>query len=177
MIYGRNVRSEKEFTPLMKEPRMIDLLARMEKLEFPCKGNASNRALDFWAGSWDVYVSGQLAGTNEIQPMIGQCALLENWVGTQGGGGKSLNFYDPGLKKWRQVWVAENGSVHEYAGEFRDGAMRFEGEIRGPNGSTTVQRLTLTPLSPDSVRQLFEGSTDGKTWTPGFDGLYVRRKK
>jgi hypothetical protein len=37
--------------------------------------------------------------------------------------------------------------------------------------------LTLTPLSRDSVRQLFEGSTDGKTWTPGFDGLYVRKKK
>jgi tetratricopeptide (TPR) repeat protein len=177
MVYGTFIRNAPQLEPLMKDQRMIDLLARMDRLEFPCKTNADNRALDFWAGTWDVYVGGQLAGTNEVQPMLGQCALLENWTGAQAGAGKSLNFYDPHLRKWRQVWIADNGSVHEYKGEYREGAMRFIGEIRGANGTVTMQRLTLTPLSPDSVRQLFEGSSDGKTWTAGFDGLYVRRKK
>src|SRR5262245_26066495 len=146
MVYGKFIRSAPQFEPLMKDQRMIELLARMDKLEFPCRTNGDNRALDFWAGSWDVYVAGQLAGTNEIQPMIGQCALFENWAGAQAGTGKSLNFYDPGMKKWRQVWIAENGSVHEYTGEFPDGAMRFVGEIRAQNGTVTMQRLTLTPL-------------------------------
>jgi tetratricopeptide (TPR) repeat protein len=177
MVYGKFIRNAPQFAPLMKDKRMIDLLEQMDRLEFPCKANPNSRALDFWAGSWDVYVAGQLAGTNDVQPMLGQCMLLENWVGAQAGAGKSMNFYDPQMRMWRQVWIADNGSVHEYKGEYRDGAMRFIGEIRGANGTVTMQRLTLTPLSPDSVRQLFEGSTDGKTWTPGFDGLYVRRKK
>jgi tetratricopeptide (TPR) repeat protein len=177
MIYGKFIRNAPQFAPLLKDKRMIDLLEQMDRLEFPCKTNPESRKLDFWAGSWDVYVSGVLAGTNDVQPMLGQCALLENWVGAQAGAGKSLNFFDPQMRMWRQVWIADNGSVHEYKGEYRDGAMRFIGEIRGANGTVTMQRLTLTPLAPDSVRQLFEGSTDGKTWTPGFDGLYVRRKK
>ncbi len=178
MVFGKFIKDDKNFAPMMNEPRMVELLARMDKLEFPCKGSSDNHALDFWIGSWDVYVSGQLAGTNDVQQLLGQCMLLENWTGSQAGAGKSMNFYDPGLKKWRQVWIADNGSVQDYKGEFRDGAMRFEGEIRANSAPTSIQRLTLTPLSPDSVRQLFEGSTDGgKTWTPNFDGLYIRRKK
>jgi hypothetical protein len=39
-----------------------------------------------------------------------------------------------------------------------------------------LQKLTFFPISPDTVRQLFESSTDGgKTWTPGFDARYVRK--
>jgi hypothetical protein len=45
-----------------------------------------------------------------------------------------------------------------------------------PNGQRTLQKLTFFPIARDTVRQLFESSTDnGSTWTPGFDGIYVRK--
>ena len=39
------------------------------------------------------------------------------------------------------------------------------------------QKLTFFPIHRDTVRQLFETSTDsGRTWQPGFDGRYVRHR-
>jgi hypothetical protein len=55
--------------------------------------------------------------------------------------------------------------------------MRFEGWTLAPNGGRLMQKLTFFPVSRDTVRQLFETSADsGKTWQPGFDGRYVRKK-
>ena len=77
----------------------------------------------------------------------------------------------------RQVWVADGGSSLDYTGEFRDGAMRFEGWTQAPNGARVLQKLTFFPIHADTVRQLFETSADsGRTWQPGFDGRYVRRR-
>jgi hypothetical protein len=45
----------------------------------------------------------------------------------------------------------------------------------GPNGQQQQGRMTFFRVSADSVRQLWESSTDeGKTWTTAFDGMYVR---
>ena len=86
------------------------------------------------------------------------------------------NFFDTNVGKWRQVWVADGGGSLDYTGEFRDGAMRFEGWTLGTNGQRVLQKLTFTPFGRDTVRQTFEASTDGgKTWTTGFDGRYVRK--
>ena len=39
------------------------------------------------------------------------------------------------------------------------------------------QRITWTPASDGSVRQLWESSSDsGRTWVVPFDGRYVRAK-
>ena len=49
-------------------------------------------------------------------------------------------------------------------------------ESLAPNGTRVLQRLTFFPVHRDTVRQLFETSSDsGKTWQPGFDGRYVRK--
>ena len=142
----------------------------------PCPTDPEARRFDFWIGSWDVTVGGRPAGTNEVELLLEQCLLLENWRDVRGGLGKSFNFWDRGTRVWRQVWVADNGNVLDYTGAFRDGAMRFEGATIGPDGQRVLQRLTFFPVAADTVRQLFESSADGgRTWTPGFDGLYVRR--
>jgi hypothetical protein len=40
----------------------------------------------------------------------------------------------------------------------------------------TINKMTFFKLGPNKVRQFLESSTDGgKTWTPGYDGLYIRR--
>ena len=62
---------------------------------------------DFWLGTWDVTTpAGQTAGVNVISELENGCLLLEEWTSAGGGTGQSYNFYDPGLKKWRQIWVS-----------------------------------------------------------------------
>ncbi len=137
------------------------------------------RQLDFWIGTWDVYdpETGEKAGVNVIEPMLERCALLESWTGAKGGTGKSLNFYDPQRKTWRQVWVSDRGSVLDYReGERRGDAMHFRGITVDAAGDTTLQKLTFRSVAPDTVRQVFQASKDGgATWDTTWVGVYVRR--
>jgi hypothetical protein len=72
--------------------------------------------------------------------------------------------------------VDSTGNSSEFAGELRDGAMRFEGESHAASGKRIYRRLTFTPLSHDSVRQRSEASLDGKTWKVNYDYTYLRRR-
>lgn len=168
------------------DPRYKALTDRITAARFPCRALPEAHQLDFWIGDWDVTPwqapptsNPAVIGTNRIEPILEHCALMENWMG--GGaapsGGKSMNFWDTNRRAWRQVWVADGGGSLDYTGAFVNGAMRFEGWTLAPNGGRVLQKLTFFPISRDTVRQLFETSADsGKTWQPGFDGRYVRKK-
>ena len=146
----------------------------------PCRHSAEARQLDFWIGTWDVHnpETGRKAGVNTIEPVLNGCALIERWSGARGSNGTSLNFYDPQRKTWRQVWVSDRQNVLDYRhGELRDRAMVFSGITLDAAGDTTLQRLTFFAVAPDTVRQLFESSTDGgATWSRDWVGIYVRRE-
>ena len=102
---------------------------------------------------------------------------MESWTGARGSSGKSMNFWDPQRRTWRQVWVSDRGNVLDYRqGEYRDGAMRFQGITINAQGDTTLQKLTFHNVAADTVRQVFEASTDGgETWNVTWDGIYVKR--
>jgi hypothetical protein len=153
------------------------VLARVENNRFPCRTRAEVRQFDFWVGDWSVQVNGNEVGTNRIEHTIDKCALLENWETPGGPNGKSLNYWDPQLRRWRQVFIFDVGGVSDYTGEWKDGEMRF---LSAPSlnaaGRTVTFRMTFIPMARDTVRQRIEVSSDsGKTWTPGFDALYIRR--
>jgi hypothetical protein len=145
----------------------------------PCMSSAPARQLDFWLGTWDVVnpEDGRKLGVNVVERELGGCMVLENWTGAGGSSGKSMNFWDPQRRTWRQVWVSDRGNVLDYRhGEYRDRAMRFAGITIGEDGDTTRQRLTFHDVAPDTVRQVFEASTDGgATWRTTWVGIYVRR--
>lgn len=144
-----------------------------------CRNRPESRQLDFWIGTWDVVhpEDGRALGVNVIEPMLNDCALMESWSGARGSSGRSLNFYDPQRRTWRQVWVDDQGNVLDYrAGELRGDAMRFEDITIGPAGDTTLQKLIFHHVAADTVRQVFESSKDGgSTWTTDWVGVYVRR--
>jgi hypothetical protein len=144
----------------------------------PCMSGEVYRQLDFWAGDWDVTTpQGKKAGTNSIQKMLDGCLLLENWSGTGGNGGKSMNYFDPATKKWAQIWVDGGGGVIAFVGEFKDGAMRFQGTHVEKAGTKVLSRMSLTPLPNGHVRQFIEESQDeGRTWAVWFEGDYAPRK-
>jgi hypothetical protein len=143
----------------------------------PCPVKTEYRQFDFWVGEWDVTENGKKIATSSIQRIVGSCVIFENYAETGDYTGKSFNFFDATLGKWRQTWVDGMGNVSEFAGEYSDGAMRFEGESHLQNGRRVLRRMTLFNLGADRVRQYSERSVDdGKTWSVGYDYIYLRRK-
>lgn len=158
--------------------RFQTLVGVADKLTRPCMYNPEHRQFDFWLGEWDVTnAQGQRVGSSRIERIENGCIILENWDSGPGGSGKSLNFYDANLRKWRQTWVDSTGGVSEFSGVFTGGALRFEGESHAAGGDKIWRKLTFFSMGPDRVRQFSEASTDGgKTWSTDYDYNYTRRK-
>ncbi len=134
-----------------------------------------HRQFDFWVGDWTVTQAGKPAGINRIERILDGCALLESWSGTSGYRGNSLNFYDAARKRWHQTWTDTSGTALALDGEFTAGRMVLAGTRFDPARQQTVHdRITWTPNADGTVRQLWEASADGKTWSVLFDGLYAR---
>ncbi len=169
----------------LREPAYRALIAQADSQAFPCRSMPEAHQFDFWIGEWDVTAWKSAAtppaaghGFNDVHPIMEHCLISENWTSPTGSIGKSTNWYDTNLHQWRQAWIADGGGSLDYAGEYKDGAMRFTGWTLNPDGSHMLQKLTFFNVAPDTVRQLFEQSADsGKTWQSTFDGRYVRRKR
>ncbi len=139
----------------------------------PCSSPA-HRAFDFWVGEWDVYnPQGALAGQNTIRVVHAGCALEERWTGASGVTGGSLNAYDPSTGTWRQSWVDSSGMVLELEGGPEGSDMVMSGRIRNADGTTSLHRITWSPMTGGAVRQHWQVSgDDGATWASLFDGTY-----
>ncbi len=143
-----------------------------------CESNAGFDAFDFWVGEWNVYSNDdarQFQGTNSITKHYNDCLLKEQWQGAKGGGGFSINYFNPVKKEWRQVWVA-NGYSIDYSGGLDDeGRMVLEGHIYGyARNAATPFRGIWTPQEDGSVIQHFDiYDESGESWTVWFEGLYV----
>ena len=99
---------------------------------------------------------GKAAGTNVISQQEKGCLLLEEWTSVSGNTGQSYNFYDPGLEKWRQVWVS-GSAVIDYAGGLNDdGEMVLEGDIHYRNGTKFPFRGAWTLQDDETVKQHFQ---------------------
>ncbi len=149
--------------------------SRSEEVPAECD-RAPFREFDFWLGEWSVTVGGKMVATSRIESILGGCVILESYEDPSGYRGQSFNFYDSHLKKWRQTWVDTSGSVSEFSGAVRDGAMRYEGETHR-QGRRILRRMTVSHQGRDRVRQFSEHSTDeGKTWAIAYDFVYLRTK-
>jgi len=152
-------------------PLLVALLGAPPQTASPC-ASPEHRQFDFWVGEWEVTrPDGKVAGHNRITPILGGCALREEWTGAGGNQGTSLNAWDPGAHAWRQTWVDQSGAVLLLAGGIDGGRMVM---VSGDGPSR--QRITWTPMPDGRVRQLWDASEDGgKTWKVAFDGTYRKR--
>jgi tetratricopeptide (TPR) repeat protein len=173
------IREEEDLAELRADTRFQEALLVSDKKTRPCAQNPSYQQFDFWVGEWEVEHTqdGQRAGNSSIQRVAEGCIILENWSGVSGVTGKSINFFNKGKGKWQQTWMGSDSESLEYVGDYRDGAMRFEGSETTPEGKKNLLRLTFFNQGPDRVRQLSEVSADeGKTWASQYDLTYVRKK-
>jgi tetratricopeptide (TPR) repeat protein len=176
----QQVTSESDLAPLRNDARYLSIVQRLEGTTFPCRRGLEAHQFDFWLGDWVVTPWGAPAsvpaiGHNTITAQLEHCLLVEEWTAANGSTGKSFNFWDVNRKAWRQVWTAGDGQSLDYEGQLSDNAMRFTGWTLDAKGARVLQKLTFFRISADTVRQLFEASSDsGKTWQNTFDGRYVR---
>ena len=162
---------------LRSDARFAEIKKGTDRNARPCEYNPDCRAFDFWIGEWEVFnPNGQKVGENVIEKSLNGCMLLENWTSSGGGDGKSMNYWDPAAKKWRQLWVDGTGGHMAYEGVFQDGALHFEGyQIQG-NGAKSLFKMIFTPQENGDVRQYIEQSLDeGKTFNVWFDGMYKKK--
>jgi hypothetical protein len=142
-----------------------------------CQASAAHRQFDFWIGQWEVHDGkGTLAGNNSIQAVQKGCALREQWTSVSGGGGESLNYYDPGTGQWRQLWLDAGYSIIDIAGGLDDaGSMVLQGRIYYlGSGKEHPFRGSWTPLDDGRVRQFFQQQDGDGAWQTWFEGFYKR---
>lgn len=142
----------------------------------PCS-TPEHRLFDFWMGEWEVRgPKGAVVGTNRIERIENGCALQENWAGTGGVTGRSINAYSSADRQWHQAWIGSDGQFLSLAGGLRGKEMVLEGKSMDRASRPTIERVTWTPMPGGSVRQFWQQSIDGgKTWTTSFDGTYTRK--
>jgi hypothetical protein len=174
----KQLESDADLASLRLEARFKDSVEAARRAASPCMYMAEARQLDFWVGEWDVQLTatGQHVGINRIERAEDGCMIVENWAGAAGGPtGKSINFYNPNTRRWRQTYVGSNLGIWEMSGVYKDGALHYEGEKFTP-GKVLV-RVTFINLSPDRLRHTEDNSTDGgKTWNTVWDAMYIRKK-
>ena len=179
----QQVTAESDLAPLRNDARYVSIVQLLEDTTFPCRRGVEAHQFDFWIGDWVVTPWGTPAsvpaiGHNTITAQLEHCLLLEEWTAANGSTGKSFNFWDINRKAWRQVWTAGDGQSLDYEGQFAESAMRFTGWTLSASGGRVLQKLTFFRIAADTVRQLFEASSDGgKTWQNTFDGRYVRTSR
>ncbi len=176
--FGQLARLENDpnLAALRSDPRYSKLVESVRRAAYPCQSSEKARQFDFWVGEWDVQVSGQTVGVNNIQRLEEGCLILENWKANSGQTGKGMNFFNPILGTWRQTYIHSNQTIWEMTGEYKDGAMRYTGHVYAPNGTTVMTRVTFYNLEPNRLRHTEDDSRDGgKTWTTSWDAIYIRR--
>jgi hypothetical protein len=121
---------------------------------------------DFWIGDWEVVApNGIVAGRSHVERIANGCGIEEQWTGSAGGSGRSLNHYGAD-HRWHQYWVGAGGSILNLSGTLDGNVMTL---------TDTTNRLMFTNRLDGSVRQQWQTTADnGKTWTTTFDGLYSR---
>jgi len=165
---------------MLNDPFAQEGAEKSEKKERVCHSNLKYKQFDFWLGQFDVYgdlnKNSPLFGTNRISKKQKGCLIIENWVGSKGTTGTSMNYYDGTTDQWVQHWMSADGTTINIKGNIVDGSMVLVGKIYYASvkkNSIRDFKGTWTPLESGVIRQFFEESIDsGKTWYPWFEGFY-----
>ncbi|MDG1907136.1 MAG: hypothetical protein P8I38_16070 [Arenicella sp.] len=140
--------------------------------EPPCT-TEEYQQFDFWIGKWAVETSdGKPAGDSRIQRVQDGCMILENWQSlTSPYTGTSMNFYDPDLRQWRQIWLDNQGAKLELFGNLKGNQMILRSKTTDEG---VYQQITWTANEDGSVRQFWQTFTTGEETKTLFDGTYKR---
>lgn len=138
----------------------------------------NHKAFDFWVGEWEVAnLDGSIAGINVVEKVEGLCMLRENWTGTSGSTGTSMNFFNLKTRQWEQLWVDNSGAHLKLKGNRVGNQMVLSSdEFVHTDGKNYMNRITWTKNDDGTVRQLWEIVGKDDFTKVLFDGLYTKVK-
>ena len=126
---------------------------------------ANARQLDFLHGTWTVSAQqGPALGTASITGDLSGCLTEENYATAQGYAATSFFYWDPRQNAWFRTYIDSEGERLELRGAFADGRLVLTGTEPGRDGRSVQVRMTLEPVSADTVRQEWAVSEDGAAW-------------
>jgi hypothetical protein len=175
------VDDERRFDSVRDDSRFQAAAQAIRNNAFPCKNPSrpEYRQFDFWVGDWDVFdAAGNKVGTSNVQLILNDCVVYENWKGALGGEGKSFNKYNPAQKQWEQYWVDGSPGRMFFTGHYNRQAARleYETETEDAHGNPMHRKLTFFSNQDGTVRQFSQASSDGgKTYSVEYDFIYRRQ--
>jgi hypothetical protein len=133
-----------------------------------------NRQFDFWVGNWQVRNhAGTFEGSDRVTREYGNCTLQEHFRSDDGTSfGSSFSFFNAADNRWHYTWVDNLGAFELFSGGREGRSMILEGWTATPSHKHVLERMTWTPVAGGHVRQLWQGSLDGKHWLTLSDVYY-----
>ena len=175
------VDDEHRFDAIRDDARFKTAAQTIYANAYPCKNPKAPeyRQFDFWVGDWDVFdPGGNQVGSSNVQLILSDCVIYENWKGTLGGEGKSFNKYNPAQKQWEQYWVDGSPGRMFFTGHYNSEAARleYETDTETPQGKPLHRKLTFFKNPDGSVRQFSQASSDGgNTYSVEYDFTYRKQ--
>jgi len=171
----RPIREDPDLAYIVDDPEF----ARIEELSQPLRVRAVYRRLDFLIGRWTL--EGREArheGTFELRRDTIRFALIGTCLDTAlPMTATLLSYYDPGIQKWRQLWLDSEGNVMDLTAQSRvSNTLVLEGTWIRPNGDTDRAKLVYTLQDQHAVLLDLRVSVDsGQTWETVLTTRLVRR--
>jgi hypothetical protein len=143
----------------------------------PCSANRDSRQLDFWVGDWTVtYPGASVPSTSKVYLELDKCLVVESWEGGKSHTGKNMFAYSSDDKNWHGMFADNQGRVHIFEGRVAPGSAEFLGPSTSPSGQAVLNRIKIVRVTPNTVEQTWEKSSDkGATWNMEFPGEYSRK--
>jgi hypothetical protein len=128
----------------------------------------------FWVGSWDVFdvEEGKQVARAEIDSMLNNCLVSEDYQGMEGGRGISLSSWNARRHMWTQHWVSDKGATASIEGNLNGDTMVLIGTYDTPAGHYLLKGI----WRPEgrSVRETAWRSQDGgHVWKQWFDLRFI----
>ena len=138
----------------------------------------AHKHFDFWIGEWIVKDStGTVVGENRITKIEGNCVVQEQWIGTSGTTGTSMNYFDPADNTWNQLWLDNGGNQLQLKGQFREGKMVLRSEMFNTTEANHYNQITWSENNDGTVTQLWQVfDVSNKPLQTLFKGIYHRKK-
>jgi hypothetical protein len=137
-----------------------------------------HRQFDFWIGDWIVKDTlGTVVGENRITKIEDGCVLKEQWTGTSGTTGTSMNYFDKSNKTWNQLWLDNGGNQLKLKGQLALGKMILRSEMEQTTDSNYYNQITWSKNEDGTITQLWEiFDASNQPLRTLFKGIYHRKK-
>jgi hypothetical protein len=139
--------------------------------------STSNRQLDFLIGDWELCSpSNEAIGEVKVQLVFGTHTLEENFKGENGLKAQSNFNFDANRQLWVKTWSDDFGNELTFKGAFVNNKLVLNATSTNSHGKKTFHRIIYKKQLDGTVVKVWQKSSNNKTWTTTYSGVYKRKK-